>query len=589
MKPLGLRARATLASVLFSAVGVAWLVAGPIRSEPGAVRDEALPSGIALLERASDQPIRPAPLLGPGGAVLVVFFVDGLGAAPFEDLLAEGALPSVTRLLTSRPTWRGRARASFPSSTAPNVPELLTGSWSHRLGGMPDAIHALDREKLRLVRYEVERAGWDGLSQTLFDRVQGAGGTSFSYFEGYFPGASLNVHDELLYLMDTARAARRHDLVVEYDDRSVDDLARRMRAAEVAPNLIFLRLGAVDTAGHFYGPASQSYRDAVVATDSHLGEVLDVLGEARLPDGAALLDAATIVLVSDHGMVETERHLDLDRVFETVGLSPWPTSTPAAVLASELNAAGIEDHDVVAVPNGSNLASIYLRDRGPIASLPWSKAPDPGLARRWSAGEGPPVDLVALLLAEPGVAWVSTRDGANRFTVHGRAGALHLERRYLPGGDWALAAWTEGVDPFDFCGGQGAPCCPAGPPADACFLDLPAWRLATVGGPWPELPLLLVKAYSGPEQRRPDLLVEAAPGYGFMDKTHGDHGGLAAALREVPLLVSGPRIDPQAAPVDARLIDVLPTVMPLLGLAPPTGIDGVALPVLRAEHDAGVP
>jgi hypothetical protein len=34
MKPIGLRGRATLAGVLFSAVGVTWLVAGPIRSLP---------------------------------------------------------------------------------------------------------------------------------------------------------------------------------------------------------------------------------------------------------------------------------------------------------------------------------------------------------------------------------------------------------------------------------------------------------------------------------------------------------------------------------------------------------------------------
>jgi predicted AlkP superfamily pyrophosphatase or phosphodiesterase len=53
--------------------------------------------------------------------------------------------------------------------------------------------------------------------------------------------------------------------------------------------------------GHFYGPESPQVRDAIVAADRYLGQLMDGL-EQR-----GLLAAANIVIVSDHGMAPTQR------------------------------------------------------------------------------------------------------------------------------------------------------------------------------------------------------------------------------------------------------------------------------------------
>jgi hypothetical protein len=520
--------------------------------------------------------------------ILVVIFVDGLAEPMFSELLAAGLLPSVSRLLAERPAWAGAVRSTFPTSTAPAIPEFLAGDWSHHLGGMPDQIHALDRREGRLIRYEVEEARWDGGALTLFDRLLGDGGVALSYFEGYFPGASITVHDQALYLFDIAMVKAREEAVLAYDDRMVDDLDRRLRAAQQAPNLVFVRLGALDTAGHFYGPDSEPYFQALLATDRSLRAILAMLEENRLADGRSLYEAAHVVLFSDHGMEATGQRIDLDAALRAAGLEPYPTSDPRALLSSVLDPDGVEARDAVAVPEGSNLAAIYLRARGPEAPLPWAKLPEPGVSRAVHTGVGT-VDLVARLLADPRLLRVHELSGPNEVTIHGRMGRLRVVRRFTPDGDWELAAFVGGEDPFGECGTTGSPCCAEGTPEPArCFFDLATWRARTAAWSRPELPLMVLKPFAGIEKRRPDLLVEAGDGFGFTAETAGDHGRYEPALLYAPLVVAGSRVDPSARPSDPRLIDLVPTLLPLFGYRPEAllDMDGEDLGLVRREGGA---
>ena len=58
-----------------------------------------------------------------------LLMIDGLPVAPFEEALAAHELPHLERLFADRPTLRTRAISTFPSATAPSVPELLSGRW----------------------------------------------------------------------------------------------------------------------------------------------------------------------------------------------------------------------------------------------------------------------------------------------------------------------------------------------------------------------------------------------------------------------------------------------------------------------------
>jgi arylsulfatase A-like enzyme len=78
-----------------------------------------------------------------------------------------------------------------------------------------------------------------------------------------------------------------------------------------------------------------------------------------------------------------------------------------------------------------------------------------------------------------------------------------------------------------------------------------------------------------------DFVVEArAPwGFGFAEPEEGASRGGHGSTREmrVPLLISGAGVRAGAAPKDARLVDVAPTIAALLGVRPPADAQGRAL------------
>ncbi len=576
---------AALVSATAAAGLTAWLVFG--RAESGISPDvDFEPTSVAPLTPLPEEPFELSPPRALGGRAefVAVLFVDGLSEGVFLEQLDTGQLPAIKRLMASRPFVLGSASGTFPTSTAPAIPELLTGTWSHRQFGGPDKIHAFDRRGGRLLRYEVQGKAWDSNRPTLFDLVTAGGGTALSYFEGYFPGASLNVHDELVYLLDIAEDKVRAERIGDYDARMVRDFSTRLHAAGRAPNLAFLRLGAVDTAGHFYGPSSPQYAAALRSVDERVGELLHQLELARLPDGATLLERTHVVICSDHGMSDTREHLDLDAVLAELGFNPWATSDPTAVVTTLIDEQGAADHDAVAVPGGSNISAIYLRRRvGGL--LTWSKSvPAADLTAYPTAAGG--VDIVSALTAREGVELVIYPRGEDALRVERAAGGATLWRALAPDGSWRLAYQPDdpAADPFGYCPSEVC-CASEEAPEEGCYLSLEALDRATGAAPIPSAPFLLFKAFSGPPLTRQDLLVTAAGGWGFMADMGGDHGALRPELLRVPLLISGPRVDPEGALEGARLIDLFPTVLELVGLGgvyPAEMVDGRALEVLTA-------
>jgi arylsulfatase A-like enzyme/Tfp pilus assembly protein PilF len=67
------------------------------------------------------------------------------------------------------------------------------------------------------------------------------------------------------------------------------------------------------------------------------------------------------------------------------------------------------------------------------------------------------------------------------------------------------------------------------------------------------------------------------------EKTHGFF--IYDATIRIPLLISGPRVPARVVPDQVRIVDVMPTILDLLGIPPPPGVQGVSLlPLARGEH-----
>lgn len=513
-----------------------------------------------------------------------MLFIDGLRDDIFEEMLAAGELPHLRALMSDRPSVRTRAVGTFPSATAPAIPEILTGSWSNQLGGAPEKIHAFDRQERRLERYELEPELWDGPLHTLFDWVGLKGGSTLSIFEGTFYGADETVHADVYYLLDIVENKETRVDLLDYDRRTMRDLERRIQRSDRPPNLVFLRFSAVDLQGHFFGPSSELYREALRATDARVGELMVLLRAARLPDGSSVADRAHFVIFGDHGMADADRTVDLDALLRRVGLDPMPTSDVSSMVSTVVNPKGVDDHDVLALPGGSNIAEIYLRSRDGEHLAPWTKRPADGQLRSWPMPDGP-VDLVGTLLANDGVDQVFYAEGPNRFRVLTASSGATVLRRYRPDGGWDLALVPDspGQDPFGYCAGELAElCCDSAD--DTCFHSAEDWQDATWDQTVPYAPVFVAKAFSGEVAKRADLLVTARPGVGFMAQMKGNHGSLTPECTHTLLAFAGPDVDSKADLRGAKLLDIYPTVLGLLGLndaleAQPG--DGRALPIIR--------
>jgi predicted AlkP superfamily pyrophosphatase or phosphodiesterase len=90
------------------------------------------------------------------------------------------------------------------------------------------------------------------------------------------------------------------------------------------PRLVMSYWSGADRAGHHYGPGSQEVRDALVAQDVELRRLLEGLDA----DGA--WDRTTLILVSDHGMVERGEFLDLAGALQTAGVRARVFGDPVA-------------------------------------------------------------------------------------------------------------------------------------------------------------------------------------------------------------------------------------------------------------------
>jgi predicted AlkP superfamily pyrophosphatase or phosphodiesterase len=86
---------------------------------------------------------------------------------------------------------------------------------------------------------------------------------------------------EMSYFRDTDRQPDGDQIIAE-------EAARYLAAAQ--PDFVFVYLGTVDVAGHFYGWMSEGYLGQVATVDAALGTLLD-----GLPAGS------TVLLQSDHG------------------------------------------------------------------------------------------------------------------------------------------------------------------------------------------------------------------------------------------------------------------------------------------------
>lgn len=546
-----------------------------------------LPFGMLLLAAGTAGAGEMAlPVLHPGERHLLLLMIDGLAVAPFEAALAAHELPHLERLIATRPTLRTQALSTFPSATAPSVPELLSGRWVD-LDTLPapNAVHAFDREKRRIVRYLVEPDSWSWPLPNLLDAAAEAGLPAVTVFEGRWKAS-----ESILTTAAIERSAALEILGVSEltsgDRRPVEALLARIRK-QGAPPVALVVFNEVDLKGHFHGPASRDVRRALAATDALIGEIVETLRQEKTSEDRSVLDETTILLFGDHGMVPSGRFLDLTAFFRSRGLVAYDASSVRQVVLRErFGSLWTRWPDALLVSGGSNITQVYFRR--PSGSWIDGAPPSPEEAER--ARRRP--DIVAIareLTSQPGVSQVLRLVAPRTVEIRapGERIAWVIERGEGKSRRWAYV--VPGAAPADPLGYLDAPeiaplVSRSESLPDAAFFDVETWIERTRDARYPAAVPLVQKAFH-PQRFTGDLMVTALPGWSFIKGQHGDHGSFEREAMLTPLVLNGPGIDEGATLSTSRLVDIYPTAAVLLGADPNdpalSDLDGRALPGVR--------
>jgi type I phosphodiesterase/nucleotide pyrophosphatase len=523
------------------------------------------------------------PILHPGERHLLLLMIDGLAVSSFETALAAHELPNLERLFAARPTLRTQALSTFPSATAPSVPELLSGRWAEQEDlPAPNAVHAFDREQRRIVRYLTEPDTWSWPVPNLFDAAARAGLPAVTVFEGRWSAAGS--------ILTTGSIARSAALEIigasEFyggDTRPVEALVSRIDK-QGTPRVALVVFNEVDLKGHFHGPASNEVRRALISTDALIGEIVGALARQKTASGRSVFDETAILLFGDHGMTTSDRFLDLAEHFRQRGLVAYDASTAThVVLRERFGARWTRWPDVILVSGGSNITQLYLR------------SPSGG----WTDGQGaipkevvrarrrPAVEELARQLVDvPGINQVLRLVAPREVEIRAAGGRIAwvIERGEGRDRRWAYAVPEAAqTDPLGYLTDRNvAPLVSrSGELSDAGFFDVDTWIERTRSARYPAAVPLIPKAFH-PQRFTGDLILTALPGWSFIRNQHGDHGNLEREVMFTPLLLNGPGIAADATLPDARLVDIYPTAAALLGADPAdpalAGLDGQVLP-----------
>jgi len=494
---------------------------------------------------------------------VVVFVSDGVNAQIFQEMLDAGQLPAIKKYFVDRGLYAPRAVASTPTVTLANLTSLVTGQFPGHHGVV--GINWFDRNQLIWRNYSMiaQKNELDGdyLSPTLYEHLQDE--LTFSLFFQPHRGATKFVEDR------TSAGPAFFLGYYEYVDRLtlsrfryVMDIARQYHRF---PALTVVYLLATDFHAYKYGVSSAEYREALTHTDRQIGRVLGDM------ERAGLLDHVVIALTSDHGMVDVKQHCRLEdflrrKVGLTIDSTHWWENDPFE--------ARLEDSKKVSiVPYGSGYQYWALCMRKPIRKdgqvvgfEPWVVRPRAEDLRSYPTKYGP-TDLPKVLCGLEAVDAVAYAPTADSVRIVRRTG--EVEFRQTGGADGPIIYHViVGDDPLGWKGKVSPEV------LDGTSLTPRQWLRATMRTDYPDLPAQLLAYFQS--HRAGDLGVFAVPGWDFNTGNRSGHGGLRAQDMYVPLLLAGPGV-PHGKVETVRTVDLMPTLLKLLGREIPPGLDGQSM------------
>ena len=521
--------------------------------------------------RANELPARPP--------YLTIFLIDGLSQAVFASELLAGRLPNIQQMIDAG-CYVKNGVTPFPSMTGYGFYAYLTGIDAAKSGVL--GLRWLDRKST-----PVELKNYVGATnvqmnrdlvvpaKTLFEQFPDHYTSSFnsylnrgvsrSFKSGWaFTAAKYrNVWAPIRFFSSVPYLGkwvfpdweRAEEQLIRH---AVFDLLRR-------PKIQWITLASPDGYHHIYG-GDRGYVRLIQNIDYLIGFY------RRESSRLGLEVDRSYAVVSDHGMVDVDKNIDLaeplDRIGIHAGRGPATLFSDRKGLLSEQ----LKQLDAVIAINGNTLNYLYFCNRNVTSERSWRTRVSWNALKKYPIS-GRTQDVLATLTGTPGVELVMARDDRNRVHIESAAGEGVIEKQ----GDRYRYA-TRGRDPLGYEVGERFFV-----KAQLEGLTAREWLNETVDSLFP---FAVVRAYELLHQAGcGDLVVTASPGYDFgkdfellAGNYRGGHGGIRRDQSLVPFILAGRGVQSSVRVKAALAEDLGATLLPLLGLKPAATVDGETIP-----------
>lgn len=515
--------------------------------------------------------------------------IDGLAFDPFKRLLDEGRLPNFSKLLESIPGSVGQVITTYPSATAPSLPEFFTGRWSRNFFRHPRKINAFDRVQKRALKYEFIPEAWEGELIDLFDIFRQRGERILSFFSGEFNAGAVTYHDSVAFGIDAFAKFSGMELD-SYDHKVMDKLIEFFNKGEPYPRLTFLGINAVDLAGHFQGPQSDLYAAMLIDTDAHFGRLIEALKNNKDKNNKPIFDKSIFIIFGDHGMLQSDKFIDLISVLKSEGLKAADLGSLSHLVSEKFNPFWMVDREILSVPGGSNITELYVRHKRDLRLLDWdvfcpySELRNYPLQTWFHDGK---IDLIGTLSEIEGVGevLVPIYENVVHVITKDKGSATIFRRTGLNDDSFAYRVDdpSKNIDPFGYFNdsltsdlvGSDVSMTPenyVGSEFDHNFHSIGQWINSTLNTNYPAAVPLIPKAFSK-HQTTSDIIVNAKSSYNFSKYFKGDHGVLEKGCVTTGMIIAGPGVKAGASLDGFMLIDTLPTLLEIIGIRNPPTFD----------------
>ena len=245
-------------------------------------------------------------------------------AMVFEDIEYLSDLPSFSRFLDGASIIE-RVRTIYPSLTHPVHASIITGAPAGVTGIVNNHIfkpqapatdtrqwyNILSEIKCDTILHAAKRAGLRTASSTW--PMTAYGGDIIDYLvpsalNYYFEGKEnpldvyreLGASEEIMPIIEAAvKLFGSQDRHPEYDDFQIFCSAEIIK--KFKPNLLLIHPGDVDSKRHRSGVYTSKVNEALERTDAWIGQILDAV------DAAGIADTTDVIVLSDHGQINTTR------------------------------------------------------------------------------------------------------------------------------------------------------------------------------------------------------------------------------------------------------------------------------------------